>query len=1220
MAVTCSGIIKNPQGQPVANLTINITAINTSPTVVDTLAFGVKTGIDGSYSFPLEIGAYSVSIDYRGEDIYIGQIGISDQTVDSTLNAYLMASETASSIEESIAIFERLRNEAQAAKAGAEAAQVKSETAQRKSEQAQSLSETAQAKSEDAAQQSASSASNSASSARKAETAQTGSEIARTDSQNARDASIAAQRKSETAQAKSETAQRASEGARDDSVAAKNASVTAQGKSEQARDAAKASQTAAAGSASAAAQTKTETIAVKDAAVAATNKIKSDAVAAVTTIKNQAASAKDDAEDARDASQVYAQQSESYSNAAAGSAQTAQSGKVDSLAAQKASEAARDLSVAAQGKSETAQAASEKALHDAQISAGQAAGSDNAAQGWAAEARSSKSKAQKWAENPAGTAVEPGKYSALHWAEQARALANQIYASGGLFTPTTGKPYPTTTGITSDTVWIVNFPNAGDSFTYTTGALKGENVVNGFLLFYDTPANTWNLIKTSISGVATVNGKPGPNVTITAADVGALPITGGTVKGTLSVSQAFHVQSGNFFLGGTNLLGSDSQHIRFGDASFGKTLSFNAKDHYVVVNNGKNTQRIYHQGWKPRWGDVEGNEYFTAHDAASIKAAKNLLFDHTVTTVVRPLVASSGKVNLGDSSGMWKESWVNSYRGGSVNVTGGVIASTLTSTGYFRNSKLDGSNQQVLNVSATGTDTPTKATVYLGNPTNVGGITFETKAGGKLQHYIAGEGHYTIYTSKYKPHPSDLGAFTKAEVTAELNKKLDKSGGTLTGNLTVKTSTLTTKITETDTNAPIRMSQGNIGTGAGAHFMPLTQQSCRYSSGYVTHVTTGLVKNGSGSGWGEGVSGFFVATGGSDGSPTEYFTLAYGGKIKHSRGHEFYSTAFKPTWADVGGNSYIKALSATGNWIVGNSTWLHGASATTGFLPSAAGSNSNSKSYLGNSGYWFKESWVNTYRGGEMNLARSITCTDIVNKGTYVGDKSIQIKASLQEGGMHLRGAAGYCEIVPIKKATTTPLWSHGLRFVDGINSWTVGGSRIYHEGYTPSASKLGVIPVDGGTAKNLTVNEHFTAPDNVQLGNTRTNDLDITGTLTINSKSADETFNLYKGWQYPSLHHSYYGNKAERIKWKFLDKDTIQVIGIGRQPAQTPLGGVTIFEFPAAIASRIGAEQYSPCVVSDGGVVAFTAVSDGGRFRTEGSTNNSTWVMVNHVICLDQA
>ncbi|ARM71111.1 hypothetical protein pVco5_122 [Vibrio phage pVco-5] len=113
---------------------------------------------------------------------------------------------------------------------------------------------------------------------------------------------------------------------------------------------------------------------------------------------------------------------------------------------------------------------------------------------------------------------------AVKAAQDALANANLTFVSGGLFTPTVGTPYPDITGISRDTIWIAAFPNANDSFTYTTGQLNGKAIKNGDMLFLDAPANTFDIVQMSGSGggIISVNGKTGTNVTLNSDDVGAL--------------------------------------------------------------------------------------------------------------------------------------------------------------------------------------------------------------------------------------------------------------------------------------------------------------------------------------------------------------------------------------------------------------------------------------------------------------------------------------------------------------------------------------------------------------------------------------------------------------------------------------------------------------------------------------------------------------------------
>lgn len=141
-------------------------------------------------------------------------------------------------------------------------------------------------------------------------------------------------------------------------------------------------------------------------------------------------------------------------------------------------------------------------------------------------AATSKDLAEKWASNPEDVEVTTGKYSAFHWAEKALYNANLTFISGGLFTPQAGSEYPNVSGISRDTIWIVNLSSRSAQYTFTTGDLAGKTVISGDQLFYDTPSNSWASVHSGVAGaIISVNGQLGPAVNLTASDVGARPDT-----------------------------------------------------------------------------------------------------------------------------------------------------------------------------------------------------------------------------------------------------------------------------------------------------------------------------------------------------------------------------------------------------------------------------------------------------------------------------------------------------------------------------------------------------------------------------------------------------------------------------------------------------------------------------------------------------------------------
>ncbi len=94
-----SGILLTPTGEPYKNSSVRITANNTSEQVLMFVQKDFKTGVDGSYSVDVPNGWYYVSVyvnDYRSFT-NIGNIEITDDTTQTTINELLMLDQTAHS-------------------------------------------------------------------------------------------------------------------------------------------------------------------------------------------------------------------------------------------------------------------------------------------------------------------------------------------------------------------------------------------------------------------------------------------------------------------------------------------------------------------------------------------------------------------------------------------------------------------------------------------------------------------------------------------------------------------------------------------------------------------------------------------------------------------------------------------------------------------------------------------------------------------------------------------------------------------------------------------------------------------------------------------------------------------------------------------------------------------------------------------------------------------
>lgn len=192
-------------------------------------------------------------------------------------------------------------------------------------------------------------------------------------------------------------------------------------------------------------------------------------------------------------------------DAAAGSA-TAAAGSATS-AAGSAQEAATSATTA--NTHRTAAALSANAAADSQSAAGASASAAETQAGIATAAKtaaeSARDKARLWSNAPNGTPVEPGEYSAKHWASQAAAaVTGTLVYMGGWDASSGAYPSPA---------------QKGYFYKVTTGGTHGGYEFNvGDQIVHN--GSSWDVIDNT-ERVASVNGKSGA-VVLVAADIGGL--------------------------------------------------------------------------------------------------------------------------------------------------------------------------------------------------------------------------------------------------------------------------------------------------------------------------------------------------------------------------------------------------------------------------------------------------------------------------------------------------------------------------------------------------------------------------------------------------------------------------------------------------------------------------------------------------------------------------
>ena len=320
-------------------------------------------------------------------------------------------------------------------------------------------------------------------------------------------------------------------------------------------DSATASAASATGSASTATTKATEAAASKDAAVAAstiaiaaqgtaTSKAAEAAAAVVAAAAsanvaatkeaqalaaaNSANSSFNGATDAANLATLKASAAALSATGAANSAETAttkanEAAANATLTSAKASEAAASA-VLATSRIDEAAASAILAQNSATLAGTKATESSGSATASAASAALSLTReqvAKKWAEEELGIAVEPGKFSAKHWANQAQASATGAMVYRGTFSAAAGA-YPAN-------------PKLGDYYKISVGGtlpLIGSVAPTDSIIYNGTG---WDKID-STDSVTSVAGRVG-SVTLTKADVG-LSLVDNTADANKPVSAA----------------------------------------------------------------------------------------------------------------------------------------------------------------------------------------------------------------------------------------------------------------------------------------------------------------------------------------------------------------------------------------------------------------------------------------------------------------------------------------------------------------------------------------------------------------------------------------------------------------------------------------------------------------------------------------------------------
>lgn len=539
MAVKISGVLKDGTGKPVQNCTIQLKAKRNSTTVVVNTLASENPDEAGRYSMDVEYGQYSVILLVEGfPPSHAGTITVYEDSRPGTLNDFLGAMTEDDARPEALRRFELMVEEvarnasvvAQNTAAAKKSASDASTSAREAATHATDAAGSARAASTSAGQAatSAQSASSSAGTASTKATEASKSAAAAESSKSAAATSAGAAKTSETNAAASQksaatSASAATTKASEAATSARDAAAS--------KEAAKSSETNASSSASSAASSATAAgNSAKAAKTSETNARSSETAAGQSA--SAAAGSKTAAASSASAASTSAGQASASATAAGKSAESAASSA--STATTKAGEATEQASAAARSASaaktsetnakasetraESSKTAAASSASSAASSASSASASKDEATRQASAAKGSATTASTKATEAAGSATAAAQSkstaeSAATRAETAAKRAEDIASAVALEDASTTKK-----GI----VQLSSATNsASETLAATPKAVKAANDnANG-----------------RVPSARKVNGKAlSADITLTPLDIGALPTTGGTVSGPLSVT------------------------------------------------------------------------------------------------------------------------------------------------------------------------------------------------------------------------------------------------------------------------------------------------------------------------------------------------------------------------------------------------------------------------------------------------------------------------------------------------------------------------------------------------------------------------------------------------------------------------------------------------------------------------------------------------------------
>ncbi|CAM3844485.1 tail fiber domain-containing protein [Parendozoicomonas haliclonae] len=608
--------------------------------------------------------------------------------------------------------------------------------------------------------------------------------------------------------------------------------------------------------------------------------------------------------------------------------------------------------------------------------------------------------ARRWASETEGVEVEPGKYSAEHWARIAErfggAAVNSLTFRGAWDATKGAPPEPV--------------PETPDFYKITVpGTIAGVEYDEGDNIVWDTEADLWFRIDnsdrpisdslTSTSSVTSASSKA-----VNLLDSKKFDKSGGEITAPAAIVSLISeddTQASTLNLHGVGVKPGAGKLFVGKNTSRGGGIAYFGSQSPDTLGVGSEQIAIYR-----RYG---ANEYWTAKNSYSSNTwyfRGQLYADQNQRVFADNYHPNADKLTTARSI--------------SVTLSGGV-SGTVSQT-------FDGSEdiaftvpvelgshthaiseivelQTALDGKYSPNNKPSKSDVGLGSVPNY-----------SASSSVTSDSASTFATSRAAKLAHDKGV----EALGVANAALPKSGGTLTGSLVVHKTNPTINMQSTGSGASLsawisyrdsgNTERGYVGYGSSGN----THLHLHNSIGSVFLSSSGgnstRISNDNG----------YLDLGAQNTSHCHYITdrpnhwfnkeVRVNGEIYCGSSYDkrVYHTGYKPSKSDVGlGNvpnytitssvsdssnskfatagavrsaynlaaGKLARVESSGHLVVPESKWFRAATTGVGFLPNTSGTSGTS--YLGTSGWYFKEAWVRNYRGYHMNISSSVVCSDL---------------------------------------------------------------------------------------------------------------------------------------------------------------------------------------------------------------------------------------------------